>query len=357
MPLIALLAAGVTVFFVPPDRAYLGYFDVRTLACLFAVLAVVGALRRVGVFAALARRLAAAFRTVRGVCAALVLMTMAGSMLLTNDAALLTFLPLSWAVLHATGSERWAPLLFVLQNSAANLCGMLLPFGNPQNLYLYSYYDIPTGVFLRTMLPPFLLSGALVLLGCLCFPRDALTVPRDRECLNLPKAAPFFILFCLAAAMVLRAVPYQAGLLIIVIALLVLDRRALAGVDWSLLVTFGAFFTFSGNLARIGPVRDLFVRLLDHGTMVVAALTSQVISNVPAAILLSRFTGDYSGLLLGVNIGGAGTLVASLAGLITFREFMQHQPRAAGRFLALFSGMGFGLLFLLLTAMYLLGLA
>ena len=152
-------------------------------------------------------------------------------------------------------------------------------------------------------------------------------------------------------AMVLRGIPYWLGLLVIVMALLVLDRRALLGVDWGLLVTFAAFFTFSGNMARIEPVRELFRKLLTHGAMPVAALTSQVISNVPAAILLSRFTDDYRGLLVGVNIGGAGTLVASLASLITFREYTKHVKGQTGRFMVLFSAISFGFLGVLLVAM------
>ena len=139
--------------------------------------------------------------------------------------------------------------------------------------------------------------------------------------------------------------------IVLTAALLVLDRRALLGVDWGLLVTFAAFFTFSGNMARIEPVRTLFRQLLAHGAMPVAALTSQVISNVPAAILLSQFTDDYPALLVGVNIGGAGTLVASLASLITFREYTKHVKGQAGRFLVLFSAVSFGFLAVLLAAM------
>ena len=158
-------------------------------------------------------------------------------------------------------------------------------------------------------------------------------------------------LFCVAVAMVLRGIPYWLGLLVIVASLLVLDRRALLGVDWGLLVTFAAFFTFSGNMARIEPVQALFRQLLTHGVMPVSALTSQIISNVPAAILLSRFTDDYQGLLVGVNIGGAGTLVASLASLITLREYTKHVKGQTGRFIALFSAISFGFLAILLAAM------
>ena len=162
-------------------------------------------------------------------------------------------------------------------------------------------------------------------------------------------------LFCLAVAMVLRLIPYGPGLAVIVLALWFLDRHALKSVDWGLLATFAAFFTFSGNLARMEPVRMLFVRLLSHGTMLISALTCQIISNVPAAILLSRFTQDAHGLLVGVNIGGAGTLVASLASLITFREYTRRVPGGAKRFLILFSAISFAFLAVLLAAMSLLG--
>lgn len=177
MPVIAVLAAAVTAVFVPPDAAYLGYYDVKTLSCLLCVLAVVGALRRVGLFPLLAQRLVQVFHTTRGAVTALVGITLVGSMLLTNDTSLLTFLPLSWFVLERTGQTKWTALTFILQNCAANLGGMLTPFGNPQNLYLFNLYNIPNGEFLSIMLPPFLLSTALILLCCLFLPREGLTVP------------------------------------------------------------------------------------------------------------------------------------------------------------------------------------
>ena len=194
MPVIAVLAAAVTAAFVPPDAAYLGYYDVKTLSCLLCVLAVVGALRRVGLFPLLAQRLVQVFHTTRGAVTALVGITLVGSMLLTNDTALLTFLPLSWFVLERTGQTKWTALTFILQNCAANLGGMLTPFGNPQNLYLFNHYNIPNGEFLSIMLPPFLLSTALILLCCLFLPREGLTVPRqetlpDKRRTAVPEAA------------------------------------------------------------------------------------------------------------------------------------------------------------------------
>ena len=352
---VALSAAGLTALFVPPDREYLGYYDIKTLVCLFSVLAVVFALRDAELFSVLSQRLVHTFHTVRSVAAAMVVITMFGSMLLTNDTALLTFLPLSWFVLRTTGQEKHGALLFVLQNCAANLCGMITPFGNPQNLYLFSFYNISIGEFLLIMLPPFLLSALLILACCLVFPKEELEIPETVSEIDRRRAVEYILLFCLAVSMVLRVVPYGVGAAVITGCLLVLDRHALKSVDWGLLATFAAFFTFSGNLARMEGVRTLFSELLDHGTMLVAALTSQIISNVPAAILLSRFTADYKGLLVGVNIGGAGTLVASLASLITFREYTKYMPGQGGRFMALFTGISFGFLAVLLAAMTAIG--
>ena len=281
----------------------------------------------------------------------ILVITMFGSMLLTNDTALLTFLPLGWFVLSPTGQEKHAALLFILQNCAANLCGMITPFGNPQNLYLFSYYGLSTKTFFSAMLPPFILSTVLILLCCLAFPKDRLSVPEAQVTVDSRQAAVYGGLFCLAVAMVLRLVPYVLGLTVIVLALWFLDRHALKTVDWGLLATFAAFFTFSGNLARMEPVRVLFARLLSHGTMLISALTCQIISNVPAAILLSRFTQDARALLVGVNVGGAGTLVASLASLITFREYTRRVPNGGKRFLFLFSGISFAFLTILLAAM------
>ena len=355
MMLVALLAAAVTAVIIPPDGEYAGYYDLRSLTCLFCVLAVVCALRNISVFEFLAQYLLRFFHTARSVVMALVIITLIGSMLLTNDTALLTFLPLSWFVLHAAGLDRYLAFTFIMQNCAANLGGMLTPFGNPQNLYLFSYYSIPAGEFLVIMLPPFLLSTALILLCCLFVRRVPLSVPDKSFSLDKKRLAVYAALFCLSVSMVLRVVPYYIGLIVIPVVLLVFDRCALKNVDWGLLVTFAAFFTFSGNMARMDSVRNLFSRLLSHGTMLVSALCSQIISNVPSAILLSRFTEDYRGLLVGVNIGGAGTLVASLASLITFREYAKRVPGQSGRFLALFSAISFGFLAILIAAMCALG--
>ena len=349
---IALLAAAVTSVLVPPDRAYLGYFDVKTLTCLFCVLAVVCALKNVNFFYLLARKVVELFRTARMSVLVLVYITFIGSTLIANDMALLTFLPLGYLVLSATGKEKYMAFTFIMQNIAANLGGMLTPFGNPQNLYLYSKYNIPTGEFMAIMLPPFLLAIALITVACLVFVQaEPLSLPSEKADFHPKKTAIYLVLFALSIAIVFRGIPYWIGLIVIPAVLLVMDRKALRMVDYPLLLTFVFFFIFAGNMARIDAVRSLFSMLLEKSTLLFSVLSCQIISNVPSAILLSQFTDNYRELLVGVNIGGAGTLIASLASLITFREYVKHNPEKTLSYVGLFSAFNFGFLAILTAFM------
>ena len=342
---IAFFAAAVTAFIVPPDKEYLGYFDFKTLSCLFCVLAVVCALKNIGFFYFLARAIVRRFKTVRTSVIALVCITFIGSMFIANDMALLTFLPLGYIILSSTGEEGYLAFTFVMQNIAANLGGMLTPFGNPQNLYLYSKFNIPDGEFMLIMLPPFLISIALIILCCFVFIKPEKIKIKD-EPFTLPKwrTAAYLLLFALSIAIVFRGIPYYIGLIIIPAVLLFLDRKALCKVDYPLLFTFVFFFVFSGNMARIEAVKNVFAFLLEKNTLLFSALSCQVISNVPSAILLSQFTSDYPHLLVGVNIGGVGTLISSLASLITFREYTSRFPGQTKRYIALFAVFSFGFL-------------
>ena len=239
---------------------------------------------------------------------------------------------------------------FVMQNIAANLGGMLTPFGNPQNLYIYSKFNIPTGEFMSIMLLPFLVAIAVITLCCLIFVKpEPLAIENDDVVINRRRAGIYLALFALSVIIVFRVIPYQVGLVLVPLALMFLDRDALKKVDYPLLLTFCAFFVFAGNMARIPFVQQFFGWLLEKNTLLVSALSCQVISNVPSAVLLSQFTENYRELLLGVNIGGAGTLIASLASLITFREYTKHYPEKTGKYVALFSVCNFGMLALLLS--------
>ncbi len=352
---VALAAALITCFIVPVDREYAGYFDVKTLTCLFCVLAVVCALKNINFFYILAKKLIRVFRNARICILALVYITFIGSMLIANDMALLTFLPLGYFVLSSTGKRKYMAFTFIMQNIAANLGGMLTPFGNPQNLYLYTKYLIPTGEFMLIMLVPFLISVALITLCCIIFvKKEDMTIEETKITLPLWRTIAYGVLFALSIVIVFRVIPFWIGLIVIPIALLFLDRKALGKVDYGLLLTFMAFFIFSGNMAQIPAIQRIFGSLLSKNPLLVSTLSCQVISNVPSAILLSQFTSNYEALLLGVNIGGCGTLISSLASLITFREYTSHNPGGGKKYILLFSAFNFAFLGILFGACFLL---
>lgn len=335
---IAFFLAAVTSVIVPVDKEYIEYFDFKTLSCLFCVLAVVCALKNVNFFYILAEKIVKVFKNARTCVLALIYITFIGSMLIANDMALLTFLPLGYFVLCSTGKQKYMAVTFILQNIAANLGGMLTPFGNPQNLYIYSKYSIGNAEFVRIMAPTFILSIIMITVCCIIFIKpEPLSFLGSAVTLNFKKTALYLCLFVLSIAIVFRGIPYLLGLIIIPLVLLFSDFDALKKVDYGLLLTFVFFFIFAGNMARIDVVRDLVCTLLDKSTLLVSILSCQVISNVPTAILLSQFTGDYANLLIGVNIGGTGTLIASLASLITFREYKKYNPKRTGYYVGVFT--------------------
>ena len=395
---VSAVAAVASMVVVPPDSAYWGYFDGKTLGCLFCVLAVASALRLMGAFDRAARTVIARFGSPRSLALALVLTTAALSCVATNDMALIMMLPLSAATLVSAEQTRLIPAVFVLQSLAANLCGMIVPFGNPQNLYLYSYYGLYLGDFLRTMALPFTVSvvgvvtatwwlagrpgrkkasaeatrgittakapasstpAARAAIGAAAEPATA-PVPRRPMPLSRRRLGAYGVLLALTLLAVFRVLPIAVAVAAVAATLAALDRRALAAVDWSLLATFACFFVFAGNLARIPELAAWLGPLMDDHGLVISAGASQVISNVPAAVLLSHFTDAWQPLLVGVNIGGAGTLVGSLASLITLQHFTSvrkvfPQTRdvpelSTGRFLGLFTLLNVAFLVILLVA-------
>lgn len=352
---VAFLAAVVTSIFVPVDAEYLGYFDLKTLTCLFCVLAVVCALKNIRFFYTLAQKIVQCFCTIRLSVLALVYITFIGSMLIANDMALLTFLPLGYFVLNSTGKNKYMAFTFIMQNIAANLGGMLTPFGNPQNLYLYSKFNIPTMEFMGIMAVPFVLAITLITLCCIVFVRpEPLEFKGEVKALPKGRTAIYLALFALSIAIVFRGIPYWIGLIVIPTVLMFMDRDALKKVDYPLLLTFVFFFIFAGNMARIGIVRETLSYLCDKSTLLFSVMSCQCISNVPSAVLLSQFTDNYADLLVGVNIGGTGTLIASLASLITYREYTKHNPNDSDRYMKLFSAFNFGFLIILTTVMLIL---
>ena len=323
MPTVSVLAALVTCALVPPDAGYADYVDWGTLGKLACMLVAVGGMRESRLFQALAARIVAGCQGVRPLTFALVGMTALASMVVTNDMALLALLPLAAACLATAGRLDLVAPVFVLQGLAANLCGMLLPFGNPQNVYLAGAFDIGFGEFVRTMAPPFALATLLVGVACLMTGRGETSVRTEPQPVDRRLAATSLLALAACVATVVHVLPVAACLVVTVVLALVGDRGLFARTDWGLIVTFAAFFVFSGNLARVDAVQGAFSLWLAGGAFVPGALLSQVISNVPAAIVLARFTDDWAGLLAGVNVGGAGTPISSLATLIVIAQFGQ----------------------------------
>ncbi len=354
---IALFIAIVSSFFIPPDAEYLSYFDLKTLVSLFCTLAVVCALKNIYFFRIIASKIVSVFKTTRSAITALVYITFIGSMLIANDMALITFLPLGYYVITSTGSKDHLAFTFIMQNIAANLGGMLTPFGNPQNLYLYNYFQIPNLEFMQIMLLPFFISVSLITLCCMFVKNEPLVIHRSYDAeLNPRRTVLYTTLFVLSITIVFNLIPYPLGLAIIVATLLFADRKALKAVDYPLLVTFCAFFVFSGNVARIPAVHSFADKLINNHTLVFGALSCQIISNVPSAILLSHFTENYPALLVAVNIGGTGTLIASLASLITFREYLKNDPENIKKYLLKFTAYNFAFLITLLIVMSVVGI-
>lgn len=324
----------------------------------------VQALRGAGALDGAARALVTRFRTPRAAVLALVGATVCLSMVATNDMALVMMLPLATATLARAGWTRLVPLVFTLQSLGANLGGMIVPFGNPQNLYLFSYYSLGVGEFVRVMALPFAVSMALVFAVASLAPlrgfeaRPGLPAPVDSVNIARGKVAAYLALLGLVVAAVFGVVPPLAVLAVVTAVLALADRSALRRVDYALLLTFCCFFVFSGNLARVPEVSSALVSLMESWGLVVSAALSQVVSNVPAAVLLSHFTDAWQPLLVGVNIGGAGTVVGSLASLITLQHFlsMRRLPSArdaqgvgTGWFLAVFMGANLAFLAVLLA--------
>ncbi|MDB7861106.1 SLC13 family permease [Intestinimonas butyriciproducens] len=335
---IAFFCAVVSMLFVPPDRAYLGYLDIRVLALLFCLMMVVAGLEETGLFQVLAQRLLVGRKRFRILSLALVLLPFFSSMLITNDVALLTFVPFAILMLELIGRQERLAYLVVLQTVAANLGSMATPVGNPQNLFLCSKFEIPMGDFFAVMLPLTAVSLLGLCAAALCVSGEAIEVQfcQARSIENKGLLWLMLVLFGLSLLSVFRVLPYGVLFAVVVLSALFCTRPLFLRVDYGLLATFVCFFLFSGNLGRIPAVRELLTGLLGSNTAMTAGLASQVISNVPAAVLLSGFTEDWRGLLVGTDVGGLGTPIASLASLISLKLYLRSHGSRPGSYLGLF---------------------
>ena len=355
---IAAACAIASVALNKPSAAYLNYIDWRVLSLLFCLMAVVAGLQECGVFAIMAQRLLAGERSIRFVILMLVLLPFFLSMLVTNDVALITFVPFAILVLGLIGRTDRLIYVVVLQTIAANLGSMATPVGNPQNLYLYAAYELTAGQFFSVMLPLSVVSLVGLTIAALCVKSEGIRVSfAERAALRRPGLLGLMAgLFVLCLLSVFRVLPYLALLAIVLGAMLIFDRPLFRHVDYGLLATFFCFFLFAGNVGACGPIRQVITAVMEGRTALTAGIASQVISNVPAAVLLSGFTADWRGLLIGTNVGGLGTPIASLASLISLKSYLKSPNARAARYLLVFTAANLiGLAVLCLTVMVLPG--
>ena len=335
---ISAVSAALSMLLTPPSAAYLNYVDWRVISLLFCLMAVVAGLQDCGVFAVLAQRLLAGEKRLRFVTLGLVLLPFFTSMLVTNDVALITFVPFSILVLGLIGRTERLAYVVVLQTIAANLGSMATPVGNPQNLYLYATYELTPGQFFTAVLPLVLASLAGLTAAAVWGRPESIRVafPQPVRVRRPGRLGLMCLLFVLCLLCVCRLLPYPALVAVVLSALVIFGRDLFRRLDYALLLTFVCFFLFAGNVGANPVVREVLTAVLARNTALASGIASQVISNVPAAVLLSGFTADWRGLLIGVNVGGLGTPIASLASLISLKAYLRSAGARPGRYLAVF---------------------
>ncbi|MBO4679817.1 MAG: citrate transporter [Lachnospiraceae bacterium] len=377
----AVFIAVVTAFFVKPDKEYIGYVDLRTLAILFSLMCVMAGLQSLGVFKKIAGDMLKSVKSERSIVFILVLLCFFFSMLITNDVALITFVPFTFTTLELLGQDKYRKLVIpvvVLQTIAANLGSMLTPLGNPQNLYLYGKLETDFFSFIRIMIPYTAASLVLVACGVLVFTRGA-KAAESGEVKSQKEETPatsdgtnrltltemfaksgtryhvllilYLLLFMVALLTVIRVLPYEIMFFITLIMVLIADKKTILKVDWSLLLTFVGFFVFIGNMGRVPAFSEALSKIITGRETYTAIVSSQVISNVPAALLLSGFTDNIKALVIGTNLGGLGTLIASMASLISYKLAAARKDIPMGRYLGLFTALNVFFL-LVLTVLY-----
>ena len=355
---VAVILAVISAFFVKPDMEYLSYIDFRTLALLFCLMAVMTGFQKTGVFKIMAGRLLKRIHNIRGLSFILIMLCFLSSMLVTNDVALITFVPFTFVILDMTGSETKDFLIIrtvVMQTVAANLGSMLTPIGNPQNLYLHGISGMGVGEFMLLMFPytaiSFLLLSAWTVLRnkktSIQIKLESVTQITEKR-----KVAVYALLFIICLATVGRIIDYRITLLIVMAVIAATDYKIFAGVDYTLLLTFIAFFIFIGNMGRVNVFSNYISSVIIGHECITGILSSQLISNVPAALLLSGFTDNLRPLIVGVNLGGLGTLIASMASLISFKFVGRENKALRGKYLLYFTAVNVLFLIVLLGLYY-----
>jgi Na+/H+ antiporter NhaD/arsenite permease-like protein len=355
---IAAMLACISMFVVPPDIEYFSYMDYSVLGILFCLMIVVMGLRQLGIFGYLSQQLLNRTKNVKLLTVLLVSIVFFCSMFITNDVALIMFVPITLEI-FAHSKRQGLIFIIVMETLAANLGSMMTPIGNPQNLYIYSFYQLDMLSFFQYVLPIGTVSYVM-LIGLTLFSKNSridIALESKIHLRNLTKPLSYYIImFLICIATILHFLDYKICVLLILIATFIADKKILAKVDYGLLLTFVCFFIFVGNLDRIDAIKNALFLFLKDRVFIVSVLCSQIISNVPAAMMISPFTTDVQPLLLGVNIGGLGTPVASLASLISFKLYSKSEDSASGKYMSVFIVYNLILLLLLSTIVILIAL-
>ena len=331
--------AAISAFAIPPDKEYIGYINTDTIFLLFSLMAIVSGLKSSNFLSRVGAFLISKVKTKRQIEAILIMLCFFSSMIITNDVSLITFVPLSIEVLRTSKMENRIIPVITAQTIAANLGSMSTPVGNPQNIYIYSSYSLSVTDFISVMLPYTSLS--FLLLAAFVFTGKNVRVKKDgmpkTEDINIKSTVFYMSLFAVCILSVIRILPDAASFLIVLVFMLIFDRKNIRKVDYSLLLTFIGFFIFTGNIGRMEFFSGFLKSAINGKEVITSVIASQVISNVPAAILLSKFTQNWGALMAGVNIGGLGTLIASMASLISYKYISVEYPEKRLKYLIYFT--------------------
>ncbi len=347
----ATILAISSAFFEKPSLNYVNYIDFRVLGILLSLMIVMAGLQQNGLFDRIGSSLLKRTKNTMQLSAVLIFLCFFFSMLITNDVSLITFVPFAMLTLRKCNQEKLLIPVIVLQTLAANLGSMLTPIGNPQNLYLYNLAEMGMLEFMGIILPYTIASAFLLMISIVivCRKREKIEFTLEEKNPELQKESEYLrkksarknsiylILFVISLLVVIRVLPYYVALFIVLVTVFIMDRTVLKTVDYSLIFTFIAFFIFTGNIGKIDVIREVLQQLVSGREVLIGIISSQVISNVPAALLLSGFTKNYTKLLIGVNIGGLGTLIASMASLISYKIYAHHYNNKKGQYFLWFT--------------------
>ncbi|MBR5649595.1 SLC13 family permease [Pseudobutyrivibrio sp.] len=346
---VAFVLAVISALVIHPDKSYFAYIDYRTLSILLALMITMAGLQRLHVFRQIGELLVSKMSSIRGVALILIALCFFSAMFITNDVALLTFVPFSIVTLSISGRKDLYIIVIVLETIAANLGSMLTPLGNPQNLYLYSIAEMSLGAFVKLMLPYSVVAFVMLAAATIIKVKKAPVVLQEksvyeRKSRDKKMIGMYVFTFLVSILVVARVLDYRIGLLVVVALTFIFDRRVLKKPDYSLLFTFIFLFIFIGNIKRIPELSDALSQLVKVNEVGVSIGLSQVISNVPAAILCSGFTDQIDKLIIGTNLGGLGTLIASMASLISFKQYSYIDGSDSKKYMIVFTA--FNIIFL-----------